>query len=462
MRGYPRGTFAAAPREGRLLRAVKIVVVGAGQVGSTVVEALHGEHDLTVIDTVRERLEPLAYRYDLSTIEANGASRRAIQQAGTSEADLFIACTSRDEVNLVACSFARVEAPRATLVIRTSNVEYIDLWREGQLDVDFAVSSELETAHAVSRSIGMPAARQTDSFADGQVQIVEFEIPAGADPSLVGPPLREARIPEDSRVLAIIRGESMTLPGGGDAIRQDDRVVVIGSPHAARAWGALLAPGEGVVEDVVVFGGGHVGAAIARQLLDQEIGVRLIEPDRERAREVAEELPACRVYGATGIDPDFLERERIGQAQAAVFAMKEDAKNHYAATLARVHGVRFTIAVVHDTVSTEVYEHSGVDVTINPRGVTAEEIVRFAHDPRTQQVAMLEGDRFEVLDITTKPTSEYVGLRFSDMPIRGALIGAIVRDGRAVFPRGEEVLQAGDRVIVFTETSRVADVERVL
>ena len=177
----------------------------------------------------------------------------------------------------------------------------------------------------------------------------------------------------------------------------------------------------------------------------------MIEPERERAREVAEELPACRVYNATGIDADFLERERIGRAQAAVFAIKEDAKNHYAATLARVHGVRFTIAVVHDTISTQVYELSGVDVTINPRAVTAEEIVRFAHDPRTQQVAMLEGDRYEVLDITTQPTSEYVGLRFRDMPIRGALIGAIVRDGRAMFPRSDEVLQAGDRVIVFTE-----------
>jgi trk system potassium uptake protein TrkA len=212
----------------------------------------------------------------------------------------------------------------------------------------------------------------------------------------------------------------------------------------------------------VVYGAGQIGVAIARALTTQGIGVRVIEPERERAREVAEELPQCRVFNTSGTDVDFLDRERIGRAQAAVFALKEDAKNHYAATLARVHGVRFTIAVVHDTVSTEVYELSGVDVTINPRAVTAEEIVRFAHDPRTQQVAMLEGDRYEVLDITTRPTSEYVGLRFRDMPIRGALIGAIVRDGRAVFPRSDEVLQAGDRVIVFTETARVPEVERVL
>jgi trk system potassium uptake protein TrkA len=441
---------------------MRIVIVGAGQVGSTIVEALHAEHDLSVIDVVRERLEPLAYRYDVRTIEANGASRKALQDAGVEHADLFIACTSRDEVNLVACSFARVEAPWATSGIRTANVESIQLWRAGRLDVDFAVSSELETANAVSRSIGMPAARQTDVFARGQVQIVEFDVPAGADPALVGRPLREATIPGDSRVLSIIRGDGMTLPRGGDAIEVDDRIVVIGSPEAARAWATLLAPGARTVEDVVVFGGEQMGTAIARVLRAQEIGVRVIVPDRDRAREVAEELPGCRVYHTSGIDPDFLERERIGQAQAAVFALKEDAKNHFAATLARVHGVRFTIAVVHDPVAAEVYEASGVDVTINPRAVTAEEIVRFAHDPRTQQVTMLEGDRFEVLDITTQPTSEYVGLRFRDMPIRGAMIGAIVRDGNAVFPRSDDVLQAGDRVIVFTETSRVPDVEKVL
>ena len=143
----------------------------------------------------------------------------------------------------------------------------------------------------MSRSIGMPAARQTDVFADGQVQIVEFEIPEGADPAVVGRALREGRIPDDSRVLAIIREDSMILPGGHDVITEGDRIVVIGSPSAARAWGALLAPGEGVVEDVVVFGGGQVGTAIGRMLAGQGIGVRLIEPVLERAREVAEELP---------------------------------------------------------------------------------------------------------------------------------------------------------------------------
>jgi trk system potassium uptake protein TrkA len=347
-------------------------------------------------------------------------------------------------------------------VIRTSNVEYIELWQQGRLDVDFAVSSELETAYAIAQTVGVPAARQTDIFADGQVQVVEFEIGEGQTGGLVGVPLRQAQLAPDSRVVSIIRQDSTIIPRGDAVIQPGDRIVVIGSPEAAREWSRRLAPHGRRVDDVVVFGAGRVGTAIARALCAQGIGVRLVESDRERARVVAEELSQVRVFHAAGDDPDFLDRERIGSAGAAVFAMREDAKNLFSAALARLHGVGLTIAIVHDLVAREVYEASGIDVTINPRQVTAEEIVRFAHDPRTRQVAMLEGDRFEVLDITTSPTSEYVGLRFRDMPIRGAIIGAIVRDGRAVFPRSDEVLQAGDRVIVFTESTRVPDVEKVL
>jgi trk system potassium uptake protein TrkA len=197
-------------------------------------------------------------------------------------------------------------------------------------------------------------------------------------------------------------------------------------------------------------------------LIEQQIRVRIIEADGERAREIAKEIPKARVFNATGIDPDFVERERIGRARAAVFAMRDDAKNHYAATLAKLHGVKFTIAVVHDTISEEVFERAGIDVAINPRTVTAEEIVRFAHDPRTQQVAMLEGDRFEILDIVVRGESPLVATPFRELPMTGALIGAIVREGKAIFPHGDDVLLPGDRVIVFTESSRVTEVERAL
>ena len=145
-------------------------------------------------------------------------------------------------MNLVAGMFARREAEGATTVIRTSSTEYVDLWREGQLDVDFVVSSELETAHAISRILGVPAARQTDVFAEGQVQLGEFDVDEDASSTVLGVPLRDAEIPEDSKVAAIIRGDDTILPGGDDAIATGDRIVVIGSPRAAKAWSTLLWP----------------------------------------------------------------------------------------------------------------------------------------------------------------------------------------------------------------------------
>ncbi|MDH4101775.1 MAG: Trk system potassium transporter TrkA [Thermoleophilia bacterium] len=432
---------------------MKVFIIGAGQVGSTVVDALHGEHELTVLDTELSRLSAIAYRYDVATFEGDGTSRRDLAQAGVGTADLVIACTSRNEVNLVAGMFARREAPKAKTIIRTSEIEYVDLWREGQLDVDFVVCPELETAHAISRIIGVPAARQTDVFAEGQVQIVEFDVEEGASAELAGVPLRHAQFPRDSKVMAIIRKNEMTLPGGDDVIEPGSRVVVIGSPRAAKEWSALLVPGDAAVQDVVIFGAGRVGSAIARVLLDQRIGVRMIEASRERALAAAETFSKVRVYNATGLEADFLERERIGLAQAAIFAMRDDARNLYAASLARVHGVPFTIAVAHDAVSLAAFDQAGIDVAVNPRAVTAEEIVRFAHDPRTQQVAMLEGNRYEVLDVTTRDSSRYIGAKFRDMPVHGAMIGAIVRNGSAIFPHGDDVLEIGDRVIVFTEAS---------
>ena len=444
------------------MQHVRIFVIGAGQVGSTIVESLHAEHELTIIDLDEGRLDALAYRFDVATVQGNGASRRLLQQAGVESADLLIACTSRDEPNLIAAMMTRKLAPAAKTIVRTTNIEYLEVWHERQLDVDFIVSSELETALDVSRRIGVPAARQTDVFADGQVQIVEFELEDGASSEIVGKRLSEARLPADSRVASIIRAGRMIPPYGTETLEIGDRVIIIGSPQAAREWSRVMARETKQVNDIVIFGAGRIGVAVARVLLDQGMSVRLIEADRERAREVAEMLHEASVLHATGTGADFMQRERIGRSQAALVAMRADERNLYAAVQAKLQGVGMTLAVVHDASSIPVFEAAGIDVTIDPRSLTAEEIVRFAHDPRTQQVAMLDGDRYEILDITCRPDSPLVGKRFRELPMTGAMIGAVVRGGKAIFPHGDDVLVAGDRAILFTESERVAEVEQIL
>jgi trk system potassium uptake protein TrkA len=438
---------------------MRIIVLGAGHVGRAIVEALYEEHDVTVIDTDGDRLQALADRYDVRVVEGNGTTKRAIAEAGIKECSLFIASTSRQEANLVSAMLVK-KLSRAMVVVRTTSVEYLDAWREREIDVDFMVSSELETANAIGSLIGIPAARQTDVFADGQVQIVEFDVPANT--AITGKQLKAAPLPRDSKVVSIIRGDEMRHPTGEERIEADDRIVVIGSPAAARQWSRTMSDREERVDDIVIFGAGQMGTTIARVLLDRGIRVRFVEGRAERAREVAEELPNARVFHASAFDPEFFQRERIGQATAAVFALNDDPGNLFSAVLAKAQGVKLTIALAHDQTSLEVYERGGVDVAINPRQVIAEELVRFGHDPRIRQIAMLDDDRFEILDLTVRPDSELANTRFDDLPKTGSVIGALIRDGSPIFPHGDDVLRAGDRVIVFVESKRATIVERVL
>jgi trk system potassium uptake protein len=441
---------------------MKVIVLGAGHVGRAVVDALHADHELTVIDTDADRLSALGDRYDIRTVEGNGTTKRVMREAGVEEADLLIACSPREDANLVSAMLAR-KLSRVQVIVRTSSPEYLEAWREREIDVDFMVSSELETANAISGLIGIPAARQTDVFADGKVQIVEFDVPEEAPTGpVIGRPLRQAAIPSHSKVVAIIRGKELLRPRGEETIEPGDRIVVIAAPTSAREWSRLIANTDQEVDDIVIFGAGRMGSTIARVLLERDIRVRLVDADPRRAQEAAEDLPEARVFCAQAFDPEFLLRQRIGRSTAAVFCMNDDAKNLYAAVLARVNGVHLTVALVHDPTAVPVYERAGVDVSINPRQVIAEELVRFAHDPRLRQIAMLDEDRFEILDLTVREDSELARKRFDDLPQTGSMIGAVIREGKVLFPHGSDTLEPGDRVIVFVESRRAAIVEKAL
>jgi trk system potassium uptake protein TrkA len=441
---------------------MRIMVLGAGHVAQALVHALHEEHEITVIDLDPQRLAALSGRYDVRTVEGDGTRKHVVRKAGVAESDLFFGCSPREEANLI-CAMLVKRMSKARTIIRTTSAAYLEAWRERQLEVDFMVSPELETANAISAILGIPAARHTDVFADGKVQIVELDVAADANHNaLVGRPLRTAAIPRDSKVAGIIRGERMIVPRGDQQIVPGDRVVVIASPESARAWSRVAGRAGERVDDVVIFGAGRMGTTIARVLLDRGIRVRLVDAQLDRVREVAEALPSVRAFHAGAFDPGFLERERIGRATAAVFCLNDDAKNLYGAILAKGHGVRLTIALVHDEISVDVYERGGIDVAINPRQVTAEELVRFAHDPRIRQIAMLEDDRFEILDLTVRPESELVDKPFEELPATGSLIGAVIRNDAVMFPHSSDILRAGDRVIIFIESRRAAIVERAL
>ncbi|MGW9496153.1 Trk system potassium transporter TrkA [Streptomyces prasinus] len=430
---------------------MRVVVVGAGQVGHTVVKSLAEAHECTVIDLDEARLEAVSHAYDVRIARGSGTSRETLLEAGVADAELVLACTSRDEVNLVTAMLAR-RLSSARTVVRATGMDYLEAWRAGDLDVDLLVSTAFETASAVARVLHVPGARHVDFFVGGEVVVLGVDIRGARPPRFAGRRLRDADLPAASRVVAVVRDGNWIRPTAHEVVRPGDWVIVMASLAAARAWSRLVT-GADPVDDVALFGAGRRGTAIARVLLDKGLSVRLIEPDAARARAAAAALDGARVFHATGLDPAFLRRERVGAAGAAVFASGDDPRNLYAAVLAKVHGVALALTVLEDPAAAEVFEAAGVDVTIDPGDETAEKMARFTFDERTHQMAMLGDDRFEVLDVTVRPDSRFAHGPVDALP--GAGVGAIVRDGTVLFPDGEDELRPGDRVIVLTEPDRV-------
>src|SRR5215208_3767960 len=256
---------------------MRIIVLGAGHVARALIEALHEEHDVTVIDVDPQRLAALSDRFDVRAVEGDGTSKHVVGKAVAEECDLFVGCSPREEANLI-CAMLVKRMSSAQTIIRTTSAAYLEAWRERQLDIDFMVSPELETANAISAILGIPAARHTDVFAEGKVQIVEFDVPAdAATGAVVGRALREADVPPDSKVAGLIRGDRLLVPRGDERILPGDRVVVIASPASARAWCRVAGRSDERVDDVVIFGAGRMGTTIARVLVDRGMRLRVVD-----------------------------------------------------------------------------------------------------------------------------------------------------------------------------------------
>jgi trk system potassium uptake protein TrkA len=300
-----------------------VIVVGAGAVGRTAAESLHEHHECTVVDLDPVRLKQVSDSLDVRVVRGDGAGREALQTAEVKRADLVLACMPRDEANLVTAMLVR-RLSAARTVIRTGDTAYLDTWRGGDLDVDFIVSTEFQTASAVARQVGVPGTRQADFFLDGEVQVLQFDVSRGAPPAFCGRPLAEAGLPGQSRVVSIVRDGDQVLPSASGRLLAGDRVTVVASRSGARQWSRLLVPGGELVSETVVFGGARLSATIAHVLLDRGIRVRLVERDRQRANQLADAVDGARVFHASAFDRAFLRRERIGDATAAVFALGDD------------------------------------------------------------------------------------------------------------------------------------------
>jgi len=439
---------------------MRIVVVGAGEVGANIAVSLAADHEVVVVDVDPETVDEFTYSTDVLAIEGNGTSRSTLQAAGAGEADMVVASTDDDETNLAVCGTAKTLGESFT-VARVRSATFLETWTasEGAFGVDLMVSTDLLTAQDVVRVVGLPAALDVDPFASGLVQMAEFEVTPGSE--VAGRTVREADRFESLTFAALVRNGTVVLPRGDTVIEAGDRVVVIGTPESVEAFSETVASTETATEadDFVIVGGGAIGYHTAKLLEERGLRPRLIEQRSDRARELAEALPGTVVMAHNATDVDFLVGEGIGRADAVIAATDSDEKNLLVSLLARNVGVRRTVAIVEEGEYAGLFEAVGVDVAINPREATAEEIVRFTQGGRVENLSLVEGRQAEVLEIEVDEESVLTGrpIRESvrDLP-SGVVVGAITRRREFVVPRGDTVVEPGDHVVLFVAADALA------
>lgn len=440
---------------------MRVIIIGAGQVGSSIAASLAPTHDVIVIDADGDRVDSLTYSIDVLPIEGDGTSLSTLREANIAEADLFIACTDDDETNIVSCSTARAISDVFT-VARVKRETYHQTWTEtgGSFGVDFMVCTNLLAAETIVRIIGLPAAHDVDVFAGGQVMMAEFCVPDGSP--LAGQTVASADTFEELTFAALFRDDSISVPTGRTVIEEGDDLVVIGSPESTHALAGGLTPEQSShQEDIVIIGGSQAGVQTAKLLQERGRRPRLIEHDHDRARELAEALTATTVMESDAMDREFLNREHVDEADVVISALESDEKNLLATLLADRIGVDRTIALVEAAEFTDLFEAVGVGAAVNPRDATAEEIIRFTHGNDTENVSLIEHGSAEVLEIEVDADSI-----LTDRPIRESteelpgkvVIGAVTRDGSFITPRGDTTIRVGDHVVLFAETSDVAAV----
>ncbi|WP_136688367.1 Trk system potassium transporter TrkA [Halorhabdus amylolytica] len=439
---------------------MRVIVIGAGEVGSSVAASLADMHEVVVVDVDGDRVEALTYDLDVLAIEGDGAAIETLREAGLEQSDLLIAVTDDDETNIVSCGTAKTLAD-VTTIARVRNTKFLDTWNnaEGALGVDVMVGTNLLTARKIASMIGLPAARDVDTFAEGTIQMAEFEL--AADSPVAGQTVAEADRFEDLTFAAILcpdeggEPDEIVIPRGDTTLSAGDEVVVIGTDEAVTAFSHAVAPDDDY-HDVLIVGGSSVGYQTARLLQERGIRPKLIERDPERAQFLAEALSGTTVLEADATDRDFLERENIDAVDVVVTTLESDERNLLAGLLAKRLGADRAIAVVEDRSYVDLFETVGIDVAVQPREVAAEEITRFTREQHAENVAIIGSDRAEVIEVEIEDESIFDGRPIrevaADLP-DGVVVGAITRDGEFVRPRGDTIVEPGDHVVVFVEAA---------
>ncbi|WP_304163209.1 Trk system potassium transporter TrkA [Lonsdalea britannica] len=452
-------------------KAMKIIILGAGQVGGTLAENLSGENnDITVVDTDMTRLRQLQDKFDLRVVTGYASHPRILREAGAEDADMLVAVTSSDETNMVACQVAYSLFHTPNRIARIRSADYIreseQLFQSDAVPIDHLISPEQLVIDNIYKLIEYPGALQVVNFAEGKVSIAAVNAYYGGP--LVGSAISSMRehIPHiDTQVAAIFRHDRPIRPQASTVIEAGDEVFFVAASQHIRAVMSELQRLEKPYKRIMIVGGGNVGAGLALKL-EKDYSVKLIEKNEQRAAELAELLQNTIVFHGDASDQELLAQEHVEQMDVFIAITNDDEANIMSSMLAKRLGAKKAMVLIQRRAYVDLVQGSAIDVAISPQQATISALLGHVRKADIVSVSSLRRGAAEAIEAIAhgdEGTSKVVGRTVENIKLPpGTTIGAIVRGDNVIIATGKSQVEQGDHVIMFlTDKKYVSDVERL-
>lgn len=450
---------------------MKVIVLGAGQVGFNIARHLSQENnDVTVIDQSPDLIRRICDSLDVQGFVGHASRPDVLEKAGAADADMIIAVTYADEVNMVACQVAHSLFDVPTKIARVRHQGYLEpmwsnLFSRDNMPIDVIISPEIEVARSVTRRLQVPGALEMIPLADDKVRLLGVRCQDTCP--LLHTPLRQlTQLFPDLKIVivGIIRENTPIVPSADDQMLPGDEVYfVVDTEQLGRA---MLAFGheEPEARRLLILGGGNIGLFLAQEVERNHprVNTKVIEANPERAETIAGQLERTVVIKGDVLDPDILEEANVAATETVVAVTNDDETNILASLLAKRYGCQRAITLINKDLYQPLVGSLGIDVAVNPRNITVSTILQHVRRGRIHSVHTLREGFGELIEAEALETSSLVGAPLKDIKLpSGVLLGAIVRDGKVISPRGNTVVQAKDRVILFAAAESIRKVEKL-
>ena len=440
---------------------MRIVIVGGGQVGSALARALAADHEVVVIDHEPSVADTFT-QIDVEFIVGSGTSQEVLSRVNVQNAQFFVACTALDEVNIVACTIAnRLGNPETICLV--SRADFIPDHaaatqpRAGleQFGINRVLWPEAQLAADIEQVVTAPGAIDAEVFAGGVVRLLEYRLEAGSP--IVKSTVGALHVPRGALIVAVKRGGQLFVPRGATQLAAGDKIIVMGTPEAMRKVDELVNPGRGSERiHVTIIGGGDVGLQLAERLeKSANIELRIVERGAARGAMLAARLSRTLVLNGDGTDLEFLESENVGRSDVLVCVIDNDERNLLSSLLGRQLGVPKIITRVGRPNNLRLFERVGIDVALSARGAAVASILHQITGGTSSLLAVLEHGEARVTEFTVAPDFTPRELREIGTP-EDVIVAAILRDGAAIVPRGDDRVAPGDRILVFSTGAAAA------